>query len=68
MEITKGLVFTGKWFKGKVLVQDIIEDSNELKVRLQAEVNATDDDYWWFETWNLKHTRWGFESGDYFLN
>lgn len=68
MEITKDLVFTGKWFTGKVLVQEVLEDSNELKVRLQSELNATDDDYWWFETWNLEHTRIGFKRGDYFLN
>ena len=68
MEITKDLVFTGKWFTGKVLVQEVLKDSNELKVRLQSEVNSTDDDYWWFETWNLEHTRIGFKRGDYFLN
>ena len=67
MDIINGLIFTGKWFTGKVLVQEVLEDSNELKVRLQRDKYATDDDYWWFETWNLQHTKWGFSSGDYFL-
>lgn len=66
MTIEKDLIFTGKWFTGKVLVQEVLEDSNELKVRLQSEVDSTDDDYWWFETWNLQHTKWGFNQGDYF--
>ncbi len=67
MEIVEGLIFTGKWFTGKVLVVEVLEDSNELKVRLQYEVDSADDDYWWFETWDLRHVRTGFERGDYFL-
>lgn len=66
MKLQKGTEFTGRWFTGKILVQEVLEDSNELKVRLQAKRSATEDDYWWFETWNLQHTRWGFNNGDYF--
>jgi hypothetical protein len=66
MKLVIGLTFTGLWFKGKVLVQDVIEDKNELKVRLQNDINDTEDDYWWWETWNLQHTRIGIDKGDYF--
>ena len=66
MELYVGATFTGKWFTGKVLVQEIIEETNELKVRLQSEVDCTDDDYWWFETWDLGVTVRGFNTGDYF--
>ena len=67
MELYVGLEFTGKWFTGKVLVQEIIEETNELKVRCQFEVDSTEDDYWWFETWDLGVTVRGFDTGDYFL-
>ena len=64
MELKEGFLFTGKWFKGKVLVKQII--NNDLKVRLQSNLYDTEEDYWWFETWNLEHTILGFQRGDYF--
>jgi hypothetical protein len=67
MTVKVDMIFTGKWFTGKVLVQKINRDANELDVRLQSKFDATDDDYWWFETWDLGVTERGFETGDYFL-
>lgn len=67
MTVEVDMVFTGKWFTGKVLVQKVKRESNELEVRLQSKFDATDDDYWWFETWDLGVTERGFGTGDYFF-
>lgn len=64
--IKEGAIFTGKWFKGKIKVLEVKEDTNELEVCLQSSADATEDDYHWYETWNLQHTRIGIRNGDYF--
>jgi hypothetical protein len=64
MDLSKGLLFTGRWFKGTVKVVEVKEATNELKVECKSPgLNS-----WWDETWNLQHTYWGFENGDYFID
>jgi len=63
MKIEKGLIFTGRWFKGRVEVLGVDELNNQLKVYL----NNQGSDYAWEETWDLQVVKWGFENGDYFL-
>lgn len=58
MDLEIGLVFTGKWFTGKIEVLEVKEQTNELKVHLNNS---------WGETWNLAHTRQGIINRDYFL-
>lgn len=67
MELEKGLLFTGRWFKGRVEVLKINEELNELEVMLHRNVNPAKDEQHWFETWNLSHTLTGFNRADYFL-
>lgn len=66
MNLEKGQLFTGKYFTGKVEVLGINHEANELSVKLQSKVDATEDDYHWFEEWNLEHTIHGFNRGEYF--
>ena len=66
MRIAQGVIFSGKYFTGKVEVLEVKEDSNEVEVQLWHKQYPTGDDSWWFETWNLQHTKWGFERGEYF--
>ena len=66
MKLVKGTIVTGKWFTGKVEVIEVKEASNKLEVKLQHNVEDTEEDYHWFETWNLSHTRVGFGNKDYF--
>lgn len=66
MEIKKGLTFTGndKCFQGKVTVLEVDQPNNRLHVELTLSgenFNST-----WTEDWNLQHTIWGFENGEYF--
>lgn len=64
--LKKGFIFTGKWFKGRVEVLEVKEDTNELEVKLHHVQHPTEEDQHWFETWNLAVVRhaWG---EDYFL-
>lgn len=65
MILKKGLKFTGspQSFRGSVEVLDILEGSNRLDVRLTLpSAGAT---VVWEESWDLQHTLWGFDSGDY---
>jgi len=62
----KGFIFTGKWFTGKIEVLEVKEDSNELEVKLQHKVDATENESWWFETWDLGVVKRGWGE-DYFL-
>ena len=62
MELKKGLKFTGKWFDGIVEIDHINEEDNDLEVNI-----TTNSGYTRFEQWNLQHTKWGFENGDYEL-
>ncbi len=60
-EIKKGFLFTGKWFKGLVKVLEV--DGNDLYVNLRSGIHSGS---YWHETWNLEHTKVGFQQGDYF--
>ena len=62
MNLVVGSKFRSKWFKGTVEVIAIKEGENILEVKIYRD----DSDYHHFEDWNLQHTRWGFEQGDYF--
>lgn len=55
--------FRSKHFKGLVTVHGVYESRNNLLVVIdpQEEGRLT-----WSEEWNLEHTLWGFEHGDYF--
>jgi len=61
MDITICLKFTGTHFKGDVLVNGINQEKNEL------DVTCTLNGHSWNEVWNLQHTIWGFDDGEYFL-
>ena len=60
MELIKGLKFTGKWSKGDCVIDLIDEELNDLKVLITSEHGQTRQEHW-----NLQHTIWGFENGDY---
>lgn len=60
MKIEKGLKFTSKWFDGVVEVDHINEEDNDLEVYITPTNGQRR-----FEHWNLQHTIWGFEQGDY---
>lgn len=64
MQLKKGLKFTSKWFKGIVEIDHINEEDNDLEVYITP---PNPKGQKWFEHWNLQHTIWGFEQGDYRL-
>lgn len=68
MKLIIGMIFTGNehCFQGRVKVLEIDETNNILKVGLTIRRDETEFDTW-YEDWNLQHTLWGFESGEYFL-
>jgi hypothetical protein len=55
--------FKSKWFNGLVTIVAINEEINEMLVDInpQEENRST-----WRESWNLAHTRTGFNNGDYY--
>jgi hypothetical protein len=59
MELTVGLQYSSKWFNGLCTILSIDKDNNELKVHIDRETGNHE------ENWNLQHTIWGFENGDY---
>ena len=60
MNITLGLKFTSKHFKGICEVIDVQENKNSLSVMIHRHENSHQED-----DWNLQHTIWGFENEDY---
>ena len=60
MELKYGVKFIGKWFKGLCVVDVVNEEDNDLEVLITSEYGQTR-----MEHWNLQHTIWGFENGDY---
>lgn len=54
-----GLRFTSRYFGGIVTVKEIYEDENKLVVEICTTSSI------WQEDWNLLHTVWGFERGEY---
>lgn len=62
MKIALGMKFTGKWFTGNCVVKQIDNTTKEgiLTVAITSQYGQTR-----YEEWNLMHTEWGFEQGDY---
>lgn len=67
MELKVGMTFTGseQCFTGRVEVLEIDEPNNRLRVGLTKKNDTFN--FNWNEDWNLQHTIWGFERGDYFV-
>jgi hypothetical protein len=67
MELKVGMTFTGseQCFTGRVEVLEIDEPNNRLRVGLTKKNETFVSN--WNEDWNLQHTIWGFERGDYFI-
>jgi len=67
MELKVGMTFTGskQCFTGRVEVLKIDEPNNRLRVGLTKKNETFNSN--WNEDWNLQHTIWGFERGDYFI-
>ena len=61
-KIKIGDTIISKYFKGRTKVVSINETTNELSVSI-----TNIDNYCWDEIWDLQHTIWGLESGDYFF-
>ena len=62
MELKIGMKFTSKWFEGDCVIDLIDEELNDLEVLITSKHGQTRQEHW-----NLKHTVWGFENGDYSL-
>lgn len=67
MELKVGMTFTGseQCFTGRVEVLEIDEPNNRLRVSLTKKNDTFTSN--WNEDWNLQHTIWGLECGDYFV-
>jgi len=63
MKIEKGLTFKSRWFEGIVTVLNMHDDKNILDVSITSKTSGT-----WGESWDLQHTIWGLEGGDYTTN
>lgn len=55
-----GMKFISKWFPGITEVLSINEDENTLDVEIHRASGHNHT-----EEWNLEHTKYGFERGDY---
>jgi hypothetical protein len=62
-ELAKGDTFRSKHFEGLVTVIDKREKDNVLVVEIDPELDWRQK---WQEDWNLEHTAWGFDRGDYY--
>jgi len=56
--------FRAKYFKGLVTVKSVLDKDNILKVEIDPQEKGR---FTWEEDWDLQHTIWGFERGDYNL-
>jgi len=58
----KGLEFTGKWISNnnKCKILDYSATSNVAQVEITSNGST-----WTEDGWNLQHTIWGFNNGDY---
>lgn len=68
MKLKVGMIFTGnqQCFTGKVEVIEIDDENNRLRVGLTKKHDTFTSN--WNEDWDLQHTIWGFERGDYFIS
>jgi len=64
IRVTEGLIFTGKNFTGRVEILAFDFPNKILKVECTTKTNEQFNT--WPEDWDLQHTIWGFESGEYF--
>lgn len=60
--IFEGLIFRGKHFMGIVTVRKIKDKENTLVAEIDPEEKGVSP---WQEDWNLEHTVFGFENGEY---
>lgn len=61
--IAVGLKFKSLHFSMDAEVKEVREESNQLDVIL----TPSDGHAFVDKGWNLQHTKWGFERGDYFV-
>ena len=59
-KVYNGLSFCSKFFDGKCVAYGVDKDKNTLKVAICATNGSRVED------WDLQHTIWGFERGDYY--
>ena len=66
-QLKAGMTFTGtpQCFTGRIEVLQVDEANNTLRVSLTKKNDTLVSN--WNEDWNLQHTIWGFERGDYFF-
>ena len=62
MKLEIGMKFTSKWFEGTIEILAINEEENTLDVEIHRASGHNHS-----EEWNLQHTLWGFERGEYRL-
>jgi hypothetical protein len=62
MKLEIGMKFTSKWFECKTEILAINKEENTLDVEIHR---ASGHNH--IEEWNLQHTLWGFERGEYRL-
>jgi len=60
MELKRGIKLKSKWFKGITVISHVNEEDNDLEVDITNELGHKHH-----ENWNLQHTIWGLENGDY---
>lgn len=65
VEITIELQFRSKWFEGLITVLGFNDITNLLHVKIDPQEKGRTP--WEEDGWNLQHTKWGFETGEYFI-
>lgn len=60
MNLEIGIKFTSKRFEGTTEILAINQEKNTLDVEIHRSTGHSHT-----EEWNLKHTIWGFERGEY---
>ncbi len=61
IEIKPGLKFTSKHFTMTAEILEVIQDKNTVRVLLTPKEGAS----WVENNWDLQHTIWGFDRGEY---
>jgi hypothetical protein len=63
IEIKVGMLIKSKYFVGITEVLSINKEKNKIEVKI-----SRSSEHYHTEEWDLEHTIWGFERGDYTLN
>lgn len=63
-ELKPGLKFRSKSMFGLISVKGINADTNSLDVKVDPQQDGVPP--WTENGWNLQHTLWGFENGEYY--